>query len=86
MNTLQIPDPSLRRAVEKELNKATGDPIGADEMRNLKTLDVRESGVCDLTGLEHAKNLSRVSAGGNSVSDLSPLKGLVNLRSLDFWG
>ena len=39
-------------------------------LANLRDLDVRESDVRNLTGLEHAKNLSRLSAGGNSVSDL----------------
>ena len=30
-NTLDVPDPSLRKAIEKELNKAANHPINADE-------------------------------------------------------
>ena len=86
MPHVDIPDPNLRAAIENALGKVGGESINVNEMAILKELDLRESGVRCLTGLEDAKNLSHLSAGGNLVSDLSPLKELTNLKSLDFWG
>ena len=84
MNTLNVPDLNLRAAIVKVLNKTSDDPINTDEIADLRDLDVRESGVRDLTGLEYAKNLSHLAAGGNSVSNLSPLKELIHLKSWIF--
>ena len=85
-NNVQIPDVKLRKAIEKKLGKRDGAQINEDEMLSLTELNVVEAGVRNLTGLESAKNLSTLRCGGNSVSDLSPLKELKKLQWLDFWG
>ena len=89
-----IPDPNLRAAIEAALGKASGDPILADEMANLSELHARGANISDLTGLEHATNLIRLSLGRaiieaegfiftfNSISDISALTGLTNLADL----
>ena len=92
--TVNIPDPNLRAAIEKVLGKAASATITAVDMERLTELIAQNSNVNDLTGLEHATNLTRldldseyVEGGGrginsNSVSDLSPLAGLTNLTWL----
>ena len=81
---VDIPDPSLRAAVESALGKASSDPITADEMATLTALDSNWIGpISDLTGLEGATNLTRLDLEGNSISDISPLVSNTGLGSGD---
>ena len=91
---VNIPDPSLRTKIEEALGKASGAPITVDEMARLTYLEARNANITDLTGLEHATNLTDLFFSGeyveaegrwinsNSVSNLSPLSGLTNLTRL----
>ena len=56
-------------------------------MERLKELDVPDRGIQDLAGLQFATNMDRLVLGpwgeeGNQISDLSPIAGLINLRTL----
>ena len=84
--TVDIPDPNLRAAIEAELGKAPGDTITADEMATLAQLEARDVDIRVLTGLERATNLTRLILFNASISDLSPLAGLTNLTELDLVG
>ena len=84
--TVDIPDPNLRAAIEAELGKASGDTITADEMATLTQIEVEDVDIRVLTGLEHATNLTRLILFNASISDLSPLAGLTNLTTLDLVG
>ena len=90
---VSIPDPYLRTAVENALDKAPDTPIAPAEIATLSRLEARNANISDLTGLEHATNLTNLLLGqthvegvgwinSNSVSDLSPLSGLTNLTGL----
>ena len=69
-----IPDPNLRAAIETTLGKASGDTITTSDMAALAHLEARESNISDLTGLEHAINLTdRCLFRDNSISDISSL-------------
>ena len=90
--TVNIPDPNLRAAIEAALGKASGVPITVSDMANLTQLEAPNANINDLTGLEQATNLTRLNLGtestrgddvnSNSISDLSPLAGLTNLTWL----
>ena len=85
---VEIPDANLRRAVERELSKASGDPITRRDMASLLVVAFRGddeygTGARDLSGIEHAVNLHTLFAERGSISDLSPLEGLRHLRYLD---
>jgi Leucine-rich repeat (LRR) protein len=41
--------------------------------------DARDRGILDLTGLEHATNLTELSLQSNQISDVSALASLTNL-------
>ena len=84
--TVAIPDPNLRAAVETALGKASGVPITAVEMATLTRLEARKSGIQILAGLEYATKLIVLDLGGNSISDISPVAGLTNLTELWLWG
>ena len=87
-----IPDPHLRTAINKTLDKASGDTITTVDMASLAHLDARNANISDLTGLELATNLEDLDLGAehtgedwansNAASNLSPLTGLTKLRRL----
>ncbi|RKU36051.1 hypothetical protein C6496_14260 [Candidatus Poribacteria bacterium] len=79
-----IPDVNLRTVIEEALGKASGAPITAEEMATLDQLIAEDKGISDLTGLEFATNIrQKLHIGSNSISDLSPLAGLINLGSIN---
>ena len=79
---VEFPDSNLRAAIESVLGKTSGDPITTSDMALLTRLDARESNIINLTGLEHAINLTWLYLGGNSISDITSLSGLTNLTWL----
>ena len=79
---VNIPDPNLRAAIEKELGKAPGATITTRDMQVLTGLTVESEGIQDLTGLEFATNLTVLYLDNNELSDVSPLAGLINLEWL----
>ena len=81
---VNIPDPNLRAAVETALGKADGDPITPSEIAALTRLEEPEAGVRNLTGLEHATNLTYLDFWKSSVSDISPVEALTKLTHLGF--
>ena len=83
--TVDIPDDSLRDAIEHRLDLPSGAPITEEDMRQLTDLYIgvdRTRGVSNLTGLEYATNLRSLSITANPITDLSPLAGLKKLKSL----
>ena len=80
---VHIPDPNLRAVIAEKLGKSTNAPITVEEMEGLTYLGFKHRGVLDLTGLQHATNLTRIYGPHNQISDLSPLRGLTNLTHLD---
>ena len=79
-----IPDANLRAAIAAALGKAGGASITVAEMKTLNRLHAPEAGINDLTGLESATNLERLSLGFNEITDVSALAGLTNLTFLNF--
>ena len=72
-------DPDLKWVVEQKLG--VSDPT-ADDMLALTLLDALMSGIDNLTGLEYAVNLAKLSLYNNGITDISPLSGLTNLTWL----
>ena len=81
-----IPDANLRAAIETALKVAPGDPIAPVEIEILRSLEVRETQIRDLTGLELATNLSDLRLVENGIADVSVLSGLTNLTKLNLGG
>ena len=82
--SVDIPDPNLRAAIEAALNKAPRDVITTSEMATLERLDANNKDISDLTGLEFAINLNWLNLSENNISDLSPIEGLIKLSELRF--
>ena len=77
-----IPDVGLAKAVQKKLGLLSWQFITEATLQELTTLDARERNISDLTGLEHATNLTELELYINNVSDLTPLSGLTSLTAL----
>jgi len=75
---VNIPDPNLAAAIRNETGE---DRITTHTMLALRNLSASHYGIEDLTGLEHAQNLSHLVLDDNNISDLSPL---TELKKLDF--
>ena len=87
---VSIPDTNLAAAVREQI----GNRITTHTIANLTKLDVPNRGITDLTGLEHAHNLTDLNLGGeyvagkgyvnsNAISNFSLLKGLSKLVYLN---
>ena len=72
-------DPNLKAIVEKTLGLT--DPT-ADDMLQLTRLYAGTQDIADLTGLEHARNLTSLCLHRNKFSDISPIAGLTKLTYL----
>ena len=82
--TQWMPDPALREAVREKLGMPADVPLTQAYLQErLTNLDVREKGIVDLTGLEHATDLRTLVLIENKIHDISPLSGLTKLGFLD---
>ena len=90
-----IPDTRLLGAVRDSLHLSHDQPqaLTSHVMLDLQRLNVPNYRLTDLTGIEHAINLTELNLGGdyisgkgwensNAVSDFSPLERLTNLKTL----
>ncbi|MCF7974105.1 MAG: leucine-rich repeat domain-containing protein [Phycisphaerae bacterium] len=75
-------DVNLKAAVESALN--VSNPTSSD-MLALTELNINYKRVTDLTGLEHASNLTRLQAAANAITDITPLSTLVHMTHLDLY-
>ena len=89
---VSIPDIRLLWAVQDLLYDRT-QALTSHAMLDLRLLNIANHKIIDLTGLEHAVNLTELDLGGqyiegkgwsnsNAVSDFSPLEQLTNLKTL----
>ena len=78
-----MPDTTLRESVREALEIPMHDPLTLEKLQHLTKLNVLDSQISDLTGLEFAINLSVLNLSGNEISDLTPLSSLSMLVWLD---
>ena len=83
---VHIPDPTLSAIISEELGKNSNAPITVEEMETLITLESQHRRIHNLTGLQFATNLTHLDLDNSRVSDISPLKGLTNLKLLQVHG
>ena len=90
---IRVPDRNLATALRQEI----GNVITTHTILNLTRLEAPNSGITDLTGLEHARNLRELNLGSeaidgegtvnsNTISDFSPIVELTRLTQLNLSG
>ena len=77
-----MPDANLRSAVRSALGLATDATFTQAQLGQLTKLFASQSGISDITGLEHATELTKLSLWRNSISNLAPIKDLTSLTYL----
>jgi hypothetical protein len=75
-------DANLERAVRQELGQPFG-LLSRQSLLNVRTLDAKNLGIQDLTGIENCLNLEWLDLDTNRISDITPLAGLTSLMSLN---
>ena len=86
---IEVKDTELRKLLNKKLGEKLGttrtdnQKITDVELEKLTDLNLDNSNITSLTGIEAAKNLKNLSLNHNSISNLSPLAGLTSLTSLN---
>jgi Leucine-rich repeat (LRR) protein len=80
--TITFKDTNLESNIRKSLNKPDGSITNAD-MASLISLDIENSNIKDLSGLENAINLQTLNLDNNQISDISCIENLKNLNELD---
>jgi len=85
-----LADSNLEDALRSSLGKPADAPILQSDLQGLTEITAENAGIQDLSGLENATSLETLDLGAvgtpNAVTDLSPLRGLNQLRELDLGG
>ena len=85
---VEVKDTQLRKLLNEKLGEKLGTTRTANqkitdvELEKLTDLNLDNSNITDLSGIEAAKNLQNLSLNHNSISNLSPLSGLSHLKNL----
>ena len=79
---VKIPDQNLRSAIRRNSRSRTINPSPQARMRSLTRLNAGRKGIEDLTGLEHATNLTYLQLPNNEFSSLEPLMDLTKVETL----
>lgn len=83
---VNVPDTALRTAINVALGRGALDQLNRGELSQLTSLDISNSGVISLEGLQYASNLTTFNASNNTISDTSPIAGLTNLTNQNLTG
>lgn len=80
---VEIGDAELREILMEETNSNNPSNLTKGRMMELKELNISNTIVASLKGLEEAENLEILRARSVEVADLSPISSLTNLMELD---
>ena len=85
---VRIPDANLAASIREALELAPDSPITQLDMLGLRRIYWRDPGrqITDLTGLEHAINLSSLGLHYNQIENITPLSKLTKLDNLRLSG
>lgn len=78
-----IKDPALEDGLKLILNIPVDQSLTSTDLKQLRVIDLSSAGIQNLSGLEHAVNLTHLRLYGNEITDLTPLEHLTQLREVD---
>ena len=82
-NIVQMPDANLTAVVRETLDLGSNEAITQQALQGLTNLNAQWKQITDLTGLEHATNLTWLYLWDNQINDLTPIKNLKTLHTLE---
>ncbi|MBC6316887.1 leucine-rich repeat domain-containing protein [Listeria grandensis] len=77
-----FPDAKLANLVATKLNKQVSDQLTQDDVEKMTSLDDTTKSISDIRGLERLTNLAELKLYSPDLKDLTPIKGLVELGTL----
>ncbi|MDY4077447.1 MAG: leucine-rich repeat domain-containing protein [Clostridium sp.] len=80
---VDIPDENLKKAINIQLGKNEDSNLTKGELKLITSLDISNSNIKSLKGLEYCGNLVSLNISHNNVIDISPLENLSNLVDLN---
>ncbi len=83
--TISIPDKNLKKAIQKKLGLNPQANITDRDMKTFKSLKLDDSGITNISGLEHATELEHLFLGRNKISNYDSLGQLSKLKRLFLW-
>jgi internalin A len=81
-NIITFSDLFLEEAVKASLGLSSSDDVTVENILELRSLEWVNGNITDLTGLEYATSLTKITLTGNNISSLQPLINLENLISI----
>ena len=78
-----ISDENLADEIRSSLDLEDNHDISAEMLLELENLSAKDERISDLTGLEHATNLTGLNLMENTISDIRPIANLTNLTVLN---
>ena len=80
---VDIPDENLKRAINIQLGKSEDSNLTKGELKLITSLDISNSNIKSLKGLEYCGNLVSLNISHNNVIDISPLENLSKIVDLN---
>ena len=80
---ISVADANLKTALKKQLRKTETEDITIRDARNTTGLNIANSKITNLAGLEHFINLQSLNASDNQIANLAPLPTLPKLVHLN---
>jgi hypothetical protein len=83
-----FPDKGLEAVVRREVfeKRYNSEPLTADDVKNISQVIGKGKGIKSLEGLQHCKALMKLDLENNEIADLTPIKDLKLLQSIDWSG
>ena len=79
---VSLPDDNLYAKIVETLGKPRGVTLTLVDMLRLTSFTANNAGISNLTGLQHASNLTTLMLDGNNLSNIEPLTELTQLTIL----
>ena len=76
---VNIPDVNLKKGIYETLGKEYNETITKGELESITSLNLMNSEITNLEGIQNCINLEYLYLGGNNISDISALSELINL-------
>lgn len=80
-----FPDKGLEAVVRREVfeKRYNSEPLTADDVKNISQVIGKGKGIKSIEGLQHCKALMKLDLENNEIVDLTPIKDLKLLQSID---
>ena len=80
---IEIPDENLKAKLLEKYDLDNDNKLTTNDLENLEEIDIQNSNISSLRGLENAINLKTINAKNNKIESIKPLTNLEKLETID---